>query len=84
MPPTLTAILTLLAITCCYAATCAASPFRTCRRCGGLGFHLRHTHAGTLKRGKECHHCRGAGLRIRAGRWLYNRAARTHHRATHD
>lgn len=76
MTPVLTAIPALLLVTLCYALLCAASPYGNCRRCGGLGFKLRHTRSGKPKRGKDCRRCHGHGKRARIGRLLFNYAAR--------
>ncbi|PGH49310.1 hypothetical protein [Streptomyces sp. Ru87] len=75
MTPTALAITCLLAVTLCYSALCAGSPFGRCRKCNGLGFALKHDRRGKPKRGKRCRRCRGHGRRIRTGRWIYNRAA---------
>ncbi|WP_406862514.1 hypothetical protein ABZO31_19510 [Streptomyces sp. HUAS MG47] len=82
MTPIALAIACLLAVTLGYASLCAASPFGTCRKCTGLGFALKHDRKGKPKRGKTCRRCKGNGIRIRAGRWLYNRAARIHRDGT--
>lgn len=82
MTPILLAIACLALVTLCYASLCAASPFGTCRKCDGLGFALKHDRKGKPKRGKHCRRCKGHGIRIRAGRWLYNRAARIHRDGT--
>ena len=82
MTPLLTAIACLLAVTLGYVGLCAVSPFGRCRKCGGLGFQLRHDRRGTPRRGKRCRRCRGHGIRIRAGRWLFNRAAALHRDGT--
>jgi DnaJ-class molecular chaperone len=69
----------ITAVTMCYAAVCAASPFGTCRTCSGLG------RIGT-KRGlhsRPCLRCDGTGIRIRRGRRLYHLAARVHRDGTH-
>jgi hypothetical protein len=79
----LTAIPGLILITLCYAALCAVSPFGTCRKCRGFGFHLRKSRlTGRLKPGRVCRRCDGTGRRIRVGRWLCNRLARLHHNGT--
>ena len=60
------------AVTLCYAAVCAVSPFGTCRHCSGRG------RVGA-KRGlhsRPCRRCDGTGIRIRRGRHLYHLAAR--------
>ncbi|MEU4355875.1 hypothetical protein [Streptomyces virginiae] len=82
MTPALLAITCLLAITFGYIGLCAASPFGTCRKCRGFGFALTTDRKGRLKRGKHCRRCDGHGKRIRLGRWLYNRAARTYRAGT--
>lgn len=82
MSPTLLAIGCPILITLCYMTLCAVSPFGNCRKCGGLGFALKTDRNGKPKRGKQCRRCKGHGIRIRAGRWLYNRAARIHRDGT--
>ncbi|OEV10507.1 hypothetical protein [Streptomyces nanshensis] len=82
MTPDLTAIPGLLFIALSYAALCALSPFGNCRNCRGLGFQLTTTRRGKLKRGKHCRRCEGHGKRLRAGRWIYNHAARIHRDGT--
>ena len=58
-------------LTLCYAAVCAVSPFRACRRCAGLG------RTGTRREvhSRPCRRCDGTGIRIRRGRHLYHLAA---------
>ncbi|MEU3402620.1 hypothetical protein ABZ766_01475 [Streptomyces sp. NPDC006670] len=82
MTPALLAIACLFAVTVGYAATCAASPFGTCRKCHGMGHLTKTDRKGRLKRGKDCRRCHATGKRIRAGRWLYNRASRTYRAGT--
>ncbi|MFE0577778.1 hypothetical protein [Streptomyces sp. NPDC058874] len=82
MTPALLAIAFLLVVTLGYASLCAASPFGNCRKCNGLGFALTTDRKGKPKRGKTCRRCKGHGIRIRVGRWLYNRAARTYRAGT--
>ncbi|MFE2522748.1 hypothetical protein ACWF95_21260 [Streptomyces vinaceus] len=82
MTPALLAITCLLSVTLGYSGLCAASPFGTCRKCRGFGFALTTDRKGRLKRGKHCRRCDGHGKRIRLGRWLYNRAARTYRAGT--
>lgn len=82
MTPIPLAIACLLLITLGYASVCAASPFGTCRKCNGFGFAVTTDRKGRPKRGKDCRRCKGHGKRIRAGRWLYNRAARIHRDGT--
>ncbi|ORT59707.1 hypothetical protein [Streptomyces sp. CB03238] len=82
MTPALLAITLILDITLCYVGVCAVSPFGRCRKCDGLGFALTHTRKGKPKRGKHCRRCDGNGIRIRTGRWLYNRAIRIHRDGT--
>ncbi|MFP3992385.1 hypothetical protein U9R90_33950 [Streptomyces sp. E11-3] len=82
MTSALLAITCLLAITFCYIAVCAVSPFGNCRKCRGFGFQLHTDRRGRLKPGKTCRRCHGDRKRIRLGRWLYNRAARLHREGT--
>ncbi|MFI1183336.1 hypothetical protein ACH4UT_27830 [Streptomyces sp. NPDC020799] len=65
-----------------YVGVCAASPWKSCRRCGGLGFQLTRTRSGKPKRGKHCRRCDGNGIRIRRGRHLCNLWARTYRDGT--
>ena len=62
----------LIAVTLCYAAVCAASPFRTCRRCSGSA--QRGTRRGL--RSRACRRCDGAGIHIRYGRHVFNEITR--------
>ena len=62
----------LIAITVGYAAVCAASPFRNCRRCGGRG----RIGAGRGLRSRPCRRCDATGIRLRLGRHLFNELAR--------
>ncbi|MCX5458803.1 MULTISPECIES: hypothetical protein [Streptomyces] len=82
MTPALLAITCLIAVTFCYVGTCAVSPFGNCRKCRGFGHRLKTDRRGRLRRGKDCRRCHATGKRIRAGRWLYNRAARLHREGT--
>ncbi|MEU8825894.1 hypothetical protein [Streptomyces sp. NPDC048636] len=82
MTLTLLAIACLLLVTLGYAAVCAASPFGTCRKCNGFGRAITTDRKGRPKPGKTCRRCKTTGKRIRAGRWLYNRAARIHRDGT--
>ncbi len=82
MTPILLAIALLLFVTFGYALVCAASPFGPCRKCNGFGFAMTTDRKGRPKRGKTCRRCKGHGKRIRVGRWLYNRAARTYRAGT--
>ncbi|WP_165985023.1 hypothetical protein [Streptomyces sp. YIM 98790] len=72
MPPELAAIAFLTFITLGYIALCAISPLGRCRTCEGLGFALRTTRRGALRRGKDCRRCRATGRRLRLGRRAYN------------
>ncbi|QKV92300.1 hypothetical protein HUT19_11525 [Streptomyces sp. NA02950] len=82
MTPITLAITCLLAITLGYASLCAVSPFGDCRKCHGMGHAIKTDRKGRMKRGKDCRRCDATGKRIRAGRWLYNRAARIHRDGT--
>lgn len=68
----------LIAVTLCYAAVCAAQPFRTCRRCSGSG--IRGTRRGF--RSRPCRRCDGVRIRIRFGRHLFNEISRLYHDGT--
>ncbi|MEU3007865.1 hypothetical protein [Streptomyces sp. NPDC007020] len=78
MPLPLLASVLIVLLTLGYVGVCAASPWKSCRRCEGLGFQLTYTRRGKPKRGKHCRRCDGHGIRIRAGRHLYNLWARTY------
>ena len=64
-----------------YFAFCLASPFAPCRRCDGIGHHLKTDRRGHTRRGKPCRHCKTTGLRIRFGRHLINAYRRTRNAA---
>ncbi|MEU9342853.1 hypothetical protein AB0D74_16755 [Streptomyces sp. NPDC048278] len=72
----------LLAVTLCYGVKCWLSPFGDCRKCAGMGHAITTNRKGKTKRGRDCRRCDATGKRIRVGRWIYNRAARTY-RAGH-
>ncbi|RSN89027.1 hypothetical protein DMH26_30545 [Streptomyces sp. WAC 05379] len=78
----LLAIACLLIVTLGYSAKCWLSPFGDCRKCSGMGHALKTDRKGRLKRGKDCRRCHATGKRIRVGRWIYNRAARTYRAGT--
>jgi hypothetical protein len=61
-------IILLLFVTFCYGVGCWIWPFRKCRRCHGTGRRTSPTRRGI----RLCRWCRGSGLRLRAGRWIYN------------
>lgn len=63
---------TLIVITICYSAVCAAKPFRTCRRCAGRG----RIGNGRGLRSRPCRRCDETGIRIRFGRHLFNELTR--------
>lgn len=75
--PVLASVLLIL-FTLGYVAVCAVRPWKSCRRCDGLGFRLVHTKRGKPKRGKHCRKCDGHGIRIRRGRHLYHLWIRTY------
>ncbi|WP_455361632.1 hypothetical protein [Streptomyces sp. SYSU K21746] len=83
MTPALLAITCLLTVTFSYVATCAVSPFGTCRKCRGWGHAIATDRKGRAKRGKDCRRCKATGKRIGVGRHLYNIAARIHRDGTH-
>ncbi|WP_329597853.1 hypothetical protein OIE43_19735 [Streptomyces pseudovenezuelae] len=72
----------LLTVTLGYSVKCWLSPFGDCRRCHGMGHALKSDRTGRLKRGRDCRRCDATGKRIRVGRWIYNRAARTYRAGT--
>jgi hypothetical protein len=47
-----------------------------------MGHALKSDRKGRLKRGRDCRRCHATGKRIRVGRWIYNRAARTYRAGT--
>ncbi|MGI5401834.1 hypothetical protein ACQEVG_20805 [Streptomyces sp. CA-135486] len=72
----------LMFVTLGYSVKCWLSPFGDCRKCSGMGHALKADRKGRLKRGKDCRRCHATGKRIRVGRWIYNRAARTYRAGT--
>ncbi|MFG2148642.1 hypothetical protein ACGFRG_31270 [Streptomyces sp. NPDC048696] len=78
----LLAIACLLAVTLGYSFMCWLSPFGDCRKCAGMGHAIKTDRKGNAKRGKDCRRCDATGKRIRVGRWIYNRAARTYRAGT--
>ncbi|MFE0455360.1 hypothetical protein ACFW2D_29660 [Streptomyces sp. NPDC058914] len=72
----------LLAVTFCYVVKCWLSPFGDCRKCDGMGHGFKTDRKGKTRRGKDCRRCDATGKRIRVGRWIYNRAARTYRAGT--
>ncbi|MGB8946328.1 MAG: hypothetical protein WCD21_39755 [Streptomyces sp.] len=78
----LLAIACLLIITLSYSGKCWLSPFGDCRKCSGMGHGFKTDRKGRTKRGRDCRHCKATGKRIRVGRWIYNRAARTYRAGT--
>jgi len=70
--PTPELALLALAVTVGYVLLCAVWPFRPCSRCAGTG--KRRGPVGGIRR---CPTCRATGLRIRAGRHLWNYLRRT-------
>ncbi|MFJ3500222.1 hypothetical protein [Streptomyces sp. NPDC090135] len=82
MSPATLAATFLLSITLCYIFRCWVSPFGDCRRCHGMGHALKTDRKGRPKRGRDCRRCDATGKRIRIGRWIYNRAARTYRAGT--
>jgi hypothetical protein len=65
-------IITLIAITLCYAIACWIWPFKSHRKCDGTG--KRRSPSGRAFR--LCRRCDGTGRRLRAGRWIYNQLTR--------
>ncbi|QIY63466.1 hypothetical protein HEP85_19855 [Streptomyces sp. RPA4-2] len=78
----LLAIACLLVVTLGYVGRCWLSPFGDCRKCHGMGHAFKNDRKGRLKRGRDCRRCDATGKRIRVGRWIYNRAARTYRAGT--
>ncbi|MFJ4475234.1 hypothetical protein [Streptomyces xanthochromogenes] len=82
MSPAALATAFLLIVTLGYVAKCWLSPFGDCRKCAGMGHALKTNRKGHVKRGRDCRRCDATGKRIRVGRWIYNRAARTYRAGT--
>ncbi|MER5830248.1 hypothetical protein ACWHLZ_27800 [Streptomyces chartreusis] len=78
----LLAIACLMLVTFGYSVKCWLSPFGDCRKCHGMGHGFKTDRKGRTKRGKDCRRCDATGKRIRVGRWIYNRAARTYRAGT--
>ncbi|MFE0276691.1 hypothetical protein ACFWZY_32140 [Streptomyces sp. NPDC058992] len=78
----LLAVACLIVVTFGYVFKCWLSPFGDCRTCDGMGHELKSDRKGRLKRGRDCRRCHATGKRIRVGRWIYNRAARTYRAGT--
>ncbi|GBQ04383.1 hypothetical protein SSP531S_58780 [Streptomyces spongiicola] len=78
----LLAVACLIVVTFGYVLKCWLSPFGDCRTCDGMGHELKSDRKGRLKRGRDCRRCHATGKRIRVGRWIYNRAARTYRAGT--
>jgi hypothetical protein len=72
----------LLIVTFGYIVKCWLSPFGDCRKCDGMGHDFKTDRKGKAKRGRDCRRCDATGKRIRVGRWIYNRAARTYRAGT--
>lgn len=69
---TFTLVAIIAVVTVCYVLRVAAVPFKTCRRCGGMGRIRPRTPRG---RPKDCRRCRTTGLRPRLSRRLFNTIA---------
>ncbi|MFF0744285.1 hypothetical protein ACFYVL_28195 [Streptomyces sp. NPDC004111] len=83
MPDVLAYLPGIVVVTFCYSARCYASPFGTCRKCGGWGAKVRATRCtGRLRRGRECRRCEGYGRRLRMGRRACNLVSRLHREGT--
>ncbi|BCJ53402.1 hypothetical protein Asp14428_48770 [Actinoplanes sp. NBRC 14428] len=67
-------ILTLLAVTLCYAVGCWIWPFGACRRCKGTG--KRRSPFGRAF--GLCRRCHGDGRRLRIGRRVINSLREAH------
>jgi hypothetical protein len=72
-------VLTFLALAglAWYAAACWLAPFRACRRCGGMGRIRPKGLTGRARRPRPCRRCKTTGLRLRAGRHVFNYLAAT-------
>ncbi|MFF9410015.1 hypothetical protein ACF1B0_31485 [Streptomyces anandii] len=82
MSPALLAVACLFVVTFGYGVKCWLSPFGDCRKCAGMGHAITTDRKGKPKRGRDCRRCNASGKRIRVGRWIYNRAARTYRAGT--
>lgn len=78
MTPELAAIAAALLITVGYALTCAAWPFKNCRRCHGSG----RSRAPMGRAFRRCRRCKGDGARLRTGTALWVWWRRTHSKGT--
>ncbi|GAB4050188.1 hypothetical protein [Catellatospora paridis] len=68
MTPEVIVTLTLIAATFVYVLLCWILPFARCRACHGTG--IRRTIL--LRRVTICRRCKGARMRLRIGRRVYN------------
>ncbi|MFI9011014.1 hypothetical protein ACIGNX_27645 [Actinosynnema sp. NPDC053489] len=66
-------ILLTIAVTLCYALSCAVWPFKRCRACNGAGHHKSRL----IRAYRPCRRCDGSGMRLRAGRKVWNAFTRT-------
>ena len=74
----MTPVLLATSLAAGYALLCWILPFGRCYRCKKTGSHPRLI----TRRLRTCRRCRGAGLRLRTGRRLYNYFAHIHTDAT--
>lgn len=65
--------LALIVLTLGYLGLCWIWPFRPCRHCRGYG---RFT--GPMRGIRLCRRCDGTGLKLRAGRRVWNAGAKTY------
>jgi hypothetical protein len=72
------AIAALLVVTVCYGLRVWLVPFKTCRRCSGMGRIATRSGRG---RPKACRHCHDTGLRPRLLRKAGRAAVRTWHQS---
>lgn len=79
MNVTLAATALALAVVFGYPLLCCASPFGRCCKCHGTG--ERTTRKG---RARVCRRCKGARIRLRIGRRIYNAASGVHAAGTKE
>jgi hypothetical protein len=69
--------LTMIIVTAGYLLLCWIWPFRACRHCRGVGRFM-----GPMRGIRLCRRCDGTGLKLRAGRRLWNAGTKTYRQLT--
>ena len=90
--PVILLVLFILIVTLGYANLCWLKPFTHCDRCKGVGVsprrlsdRMRYGQTGKPRAARgmpDCPHCRGTGLRLRIGRYVYNHLSRVYKQAS--